>query len=192
MTPLPIEAVVIGSSAGAIDALSAILPALPKSFRVPILVVVHVPAGRDCRIVEIFRDRCVMDVCEAEDKMPIRPGGVYFAPADYHLLVEEDRRLSLSSDEPVHFSRPSIDVLFESAADAYEERLLGIILSGANNDGAQGLRRVAERGGRTLVQEPNEAVAGAMPQAAIQACPAARVMRIDEMKKYLQILNDTP
>lgn len=192
MTPLPIEAVVMGSSAGAIESLSAILPALPRSFPTPILVVIHLPAERDCRIVEIFQDRCVMEVCEAEDKMPLRPGVVYFAPADYHLLVEEDRRLSLSSDEPVHFSRPSIDVLFETAADAYEEQLLGVILSGANKDGAQGLRKIAERGGQTLVQEPQEAIADTMPLAAIQACPTAEVKWLDDITRYLQVLNDTP
>ncbi len=121
------EAVVIGASAGALEALSAILPALSTEFRLPVMVVVHVPADRRSVLAELFRAKCKVQVREADDKEPIVGGTVYFAPADYHLLVEPDKSLSLSSDEPVLFSRPSIDVLFESAADAYGPALIAIV-----------------------------------------------------------------
>jgi two-component system chemotaxis response regulator CheB len=125
------EAVVIGASAGALEVLSNLLPALPSDYRLPILIVVHLPPDNTSLFAELIRARCAIRVREAEDKEPIEPGVVYFAPPDYHLLVEEDKRLSLSDDEPVLFSRPSIDVLFESAADAYAGGLIGVVLTGA-------------------------------------------------------------
>ena len=150
MSGLAPEAVVIGASAGALEALSSLLPALPSDYRLPILIVVHLPPDKTSLLAELLRARCAIRVREAEDKEPIEPGVVYFAPPDYHLLVEQDRRLSLSDDEPVLFSRPSIDVLFESAADAYGGGLIGVVLTGANSDGAngpQGCGRSRRRGG---------------------------------------------
>jgi two-component system chemotaxis response regulator CheB len=152
----PIEAVVIGVSAGGLKALSALLPGLPRDY----------PR-------------------EAEDKEPIQPGTVYFAPPDYHLMVEPDRRLSLSSEEPVLFSRPSINVLFETAADAYGPGLMGIVLTGANNDGAQGLSTIMLAGGTAVIEDPADAYQAAMPQAAIEACPGAQIMTLDDMASYL-------
>ena len=137
MTTDEAEAVVIGASAGALEALSVILPSLQKGFRLPVMVVVHVPPDKRSVLVELFQAKCRLPVREAEDKEPISGGTIYFAPADYHLLVELDKSLSLSSDEPVLFSRPSIDVLFESAADAYGSALIAIVLTGANQDGAK-------------------------------------------------------
>jgi two-component system chemotaxis response regulator CheB len=125
-------------------------------------------------------------VCEAEDKEPIEPGVVYFAPPDYHLLVEQDKRLSLSGDEQVLFSRPSIDVLFESAADAYGGGLIGVVLTGANSDGANGLKAVVEAGGVAVVQSPGSAFAVAMPEAAVATCPDARVLPVNEIAAYLR------
>lgn len=180
------EAVVIGASAGALEALSVILPALPADFRLPILVVVHVPPDRRSIMAELFRTKCQIAVYEAEDKQPAIRGSVYFAPPDYHLLVESDRSLSLSSDEPVLFSRPSIDVLFESAADAYGPGLIAIVLTGANQDGANGLRAVAEAGGTALVQNPDDAFASAMPEAALKMCPGARVLSLEAIAQYLK------
>ncbi|MCK0207129.1 chemotaxis protein CheB [Starkeya koreensis] len=179
------EAVVIGASAGALEALSAILPALPARFPLPVMVVVHIPPDRRSLLAELFQAKCRVIVMEAEDKEPISPGTVYFAPADYHLLIEHDRTLSLSSDEPVLFSRPSIDVLFESAADAYGDALVAIVLTGANDDGAKGMRAVVEAGGRALVQTPESAFASAMPRAAIDLCPVARVMPLAAIAAYL-------
>jgi two-component system, chemotaxis family, protein-glutamate methylesterase/glutaminase len=186
MTTSQAEAVVIGASAGALEALSVILPVLPAGFRLPLMVVVHVPPDKRSVLAELFQAKCRIPVREAEDKEPISGGTVYFAPPGYHLLVEVDRSLSLSSDEPVLFSRPSIDVLFESAADAYGSALIAIILTGANQDGAKGMHAVVEAGGIALVQSPDGAFASAMPEAAIATCPSARVMSLDAIAAYLQ------
>jgi two-component system chemotaxis response regulator CheB len=179
------RAVVIGASAGALQALSQILPALPADYPLPILVVVHIPADRRNMLAPLFQDKCRIAVREAEDKEPALPGVIYFAPPDYHLLVEADGTLSLSSDEEVLYSRPSIDVLFESAADAYGEALIGIVLTGANPDGAQGLKAIADAGGTALVEDPAGAYADAMPLAALKACPTAHAMPLSDIADYL-------
>lgn len=179
------EAIVIGASAGAVDALSRILPALPADYPMAVLVVVHIPPDRSDLLAPLFQAKCRLVVKEAEDKEAILPGCVYFAPSDYHLLVEADRILSLSSDEPVLFSRPSIDVLFESAADAYGAALVGVILTGANEDGAAGLRAVAAAGGVALVEDPAAAFASAMPSAALRQCAQARSMSLDAIAAFL-------
>lgn len=181
-------AVVIGGSAGAVQALLRILPALPADYPAPVLVVVHVPPDRDNALVPLLQGRCRVAVKEAEDKEPAQPGVVYFAPSDYHLLAETDGTLSLSSDELVNMSRPSIDVLFESAADAFGPALTAVVLTGANNDGAQGLKAVAAAGGAAVVEDPAGAYAAAMPQAALQACPAATPMNLDAIASHLSRL----
>src|SRR6202046_5046312 len=137
----------MGASAGALDVLSNLLPALPSDYRLPILVVVHITPDKTSVFAELMRTRCAIRVREAEYKEPIEPGVAYFAPPDYHLLVEADKRLALSGEEPVLYSRPSIDVLFESAAGAYGGGLIGLVLTGANSDGADGLKAVVEAGG---------------------------------------------
>lgn len=180
------EAVVIGASAGALEALSVILPALPVTFPLPVFVVVHVPPDKRSMLSELFRAKCEIDVQEAEDKEPIKAGTVFFAPPGYHLLVENAQSLSLSADEPVMFSRPSIDVLFETAADVYGPDLIAIVLTGANQDGASGITAVIEAGGTGLVQNPREAFASAMPEAAIAACPSANVMSLAAITDYLK------
>lgn len=179
------RAVVIGASAGAIQALSEILPALPANFALPILIVVHVPADRSNILAPLFDKKCQMAVREAEDKEPALGGVIYFAPPGYHLLVETTGTLSLSSDEEVLYSRPSIDVLFESAADAYGPGLIGIILTGANSDGAKGLKAIAAAGGTALVQEPDNAYASAMPQTALAECASARAMSLAQIANFL-------
>ncbi len=181
-----VDAVVIGASAGAVQGLLSILPSLPADYPVPVIVVVHVPAGPENALAALLRDRCRMSVKEAEDKEPVAPGVVYLAPSDYHLLVETEGAFSLSSDEPVHYARPSIDVLFESAADAWSEGLVGVILSGANEDGAAGLARILAQGGVGLVEEPDDAYASAMPLAALAAAPSARRMTLAEIRDCLQ------
>lgn len=173
------DAVVIGASAGAIQALLHILPALPQDYALPVLIVVHVPPGRRSELTALFAAKCRLPVAEGEDKEPILPGTVTFAPPDYHMLVETGGTISLSRDEQVFFSRPSIDVLFESAADAYGPALVGVVLTGANEDGAQGLAAVAQAGGVTLVQDPASAYARAMPEAALKACREARRLSLD-------------
>jgi two-component system chemotaxis response regulator CheB len=185
------QAIVIGSSAGALEALSSILPALPAGFTLPVIGVVHLPSDRRSILAELLQRKCRVQVREAEDKEPIEVGTVYLAPPDYHLLVETDKSLSLSSDEPVLFSRPSIDVLFESAADAYGCGLTGIVLTGANQDGAKGLRAVVAAGGAAIVQNPRGAFAAAMPEAAIEMCPSAQILSLDAIAHYLQEIGRT-
>ena len=179
------QAIAIGASAGGVEALSAITSKLPADFAVPILVAIHLPPDRKSVLPALLDESSAVSVVEAEDKVSIEPGGVYFSPPDYHLLVERDGRMSLSSDEPVRFSRPSIDVLFESAADAYGEGLLGVVLTGANDDGARGLKAICAAGGTAWVQRPDDAYASAMPAAAISRCPSARVLGLDELADAL-------
>lgn len=186
MTGTSPEAVVIGASAGAVEALSAILPALPRQYRLPVVIVVHVPADKTSFLPEIFAEKCDIAVLEAEEKAAVRGGAVYFAPPGYHLLIETDKTFSLSSDPPVCYSRPSVDVLFESAADAYGARLAAIMLTGANQDGAAGMKAVAEAGGAAIIQLPCQAEAPAMPEAALALCPTARVMPLAEIALYLR------
>jgi two-component system, chemotaxis family, protein-glutamate methylesterase/glutaminase len=188
----PPEAVVVGASAGAVEALSVILPALPAAYPLPVLVVVHLPPDRKSVMPELFAAKCRVAVKEAEDKEPLAAGTVYFAPPDYHLLVEPDRRVSLSGDEPVLYSRPAIDVLFESAADAYGAALAGAVLTGASSDGARGLAAVCAAGGTAVVQDPAGAFATAMPHAARAACPAAAVMTLPQIAAFLAALGGTP
>lgn len=186
MTGVLPEAVVIGASAGALEALSVILPSLPADYRLPLLIVVHVPPDKKSILAELFQAKCNIKVREAEDKEPISAGTAYFAPPDYHLLVETDESLSLSNEEPVLYSRPSLNVLFETAADAYGPSLIAIVLSGANEDGAKGLRAVAQAGGMVIVQSPEGAYARAMPEAAIAACPGAKILPLKEIALFLQ------
>ena len=166
------EAIVIGASAGGFAALGQLLPQLPADLPQAVVVVQHLhPRGGEY-LVEYLNSHCLLPVKEAEDKETIVPGVIYVAPAQYHLLIEQDRTFSLSVDDKVNYSRPSIDILFGSAAEAYGPRLIGIILTGANADGALGLAQIKERGGLTVVQEPKTAETPLMPQAAIdQAGP---------------------
>jgi len=177
-----IDAVAIGASAGGVEVLSVLLSSLPASCRASFFIVMHIPRERPSRLPEVFGARCVLPVREAEDKELVQPGTVYFAPPDYHLLLDRGPAIALSSDEPVHFSRPSIDVLFDSAADVYGERLLGLILTGANQDGAEGLTAVGRAGGRTIVQEPGGAAVPFLPEAALQAGPVDFVLSLAQLQ----------
>jgi two-component system, chemotaxis family, protein-glutamate methylesterase/glutaminase len=188
-TPFPdCAGVVIGTSAGGVDALSLLLPALPADGRAAVFVVIHLPRERPSLLVDIFGGKCAAPVREAQDKEPVEPGTVYFAPPDYHLLVDEGPRTALSADELVNFSRPSVDVLFESAADAYGPRLLGIVLTGASHDGAAGLAAVARAGGRAVVQRPGTAQVPIMAEAALSRTPSAAVLSLAEIADLLAAL----
>ncbi len=178
-----IDAVAIGASAGGVDVLSVLLSALPADCRASFFIVVHIPRERPSLLSEVFGARCALPVREAEDKEPVQPGTVYFAPPDYHLLLDRGPAFALSSDEPVHFSRPSIDVLFDSAADIYGERLLGLILTGANQDGAEGLAAVGRAGGRTVVQDPGGAAVPFLPEAALQQGPVDFVLSLTQLQE---------
>lgn len=180
------RAIVVGTSAGAVEALNKLLPTLGPDFRLPIIVVVHLPPDRRSAMADLFAVKCKLPVREAEDKEAIAGGTIYFAPPDYHLLVEPDSTFALSCDAPVMFSRPSIDVLFESAADAFGPELIGIVLTGANGDGARGLKAITGVGGRGIVQTPSSAFAAAMPEAALGASPSAMTMTLEQIVAYLE------
>ena len=183
--------VVMGASAGAIEALTALLPHLPEAYPAPVVIVVHVPPDRESQLASLFQAKCQMRVVEAEDQEPLVGGTIYFAPPDYHLLVESPTRLALSNDEPVQFSRPSIDVLFESAADVFGRDVTGIVLTGANSDGAAGLHAIVAAGGSAIVVRPDQAYSAAMPQAAIDANPGCRVLALGEILDLLTELGET-
>jgi two-component system chemotaxis response regulator CheB len=188
---LTFDAIVIGASAGGVEAVSALLHALPPSFGAAVAVVIHVPPTNDNLLARVLGSRCALPVREAADKEPVERGRIYLAPPGYHLLIEPEKTFALSLDEPVHYSRPSVDVLFESAAHAYRERLLGIVLTGANADGAEGLRIVRELGGTGWVQQPATAYAQAMPAAAIARAGADRVATVADIAEALAALDSS-
>lgn len=183
-----VELALIGGSAGGVDALLGLLPALPPAFTPAVVCILHVPADRDSRLAELFARHVALPVREARDKEPIAPGTVYFAGPGYHLSIENDRSFSLSCEPPVHFARPAIDVLMESAADVYGPALAAILLSGANHDGADGLARVRACGGLTIVQDPDEAQARAMPEQAIRRCVPHLVLPLQRIRMLLPLL----
>jgi two-component system chemotaxis response regulator CheB len=183
-----IELVVIGGSAGGVDALIGLLPVLPTSFRSSVVCILHVPPDRESRLAELFELRAALPVREARDKESIEPGVIYFAGSGYHLSVERDRTFSLSCEPPVQFARPAIDVLMESSADAYGPAMAAILLTGANFDGADGMCRVRERGGLTIVQDPDEAQASAMPGEAIRRCAPHLVLPLSGIRALLPLL----
>ena len=187
-----VDAVVIGASAGGVEALLALLPALPAGLRAAVFVVLHLPRERPSLLVDIFAPRCAVPVREAQDKEPVAPGTVYFAPPDYHLLLDAGPALALSVDEPVHYSRPSIDVLFQSAADVYGTRLLGLVLTGGNQDGAQGLASVRLAGGLAAVQDPADAQMPLMPESALAAGPVDHLLPLARLASLLATLDARP
>ena len=186
-----IETVVIGASAGGVDALVELLPALPAAFGPATVCILHVPSDRESRLAELFAARLALPVREAMDKQPVERGTVYFAGAGYHLSIEHDRVFSLSCEPPVHYARPAIDVLMESAADAYGPALAGVLLTGANVDGAAGMQKIRQRGGLTVVQDPREAQAATMPQEAIRRCDAHLVLPLAAIRELLPLLETT-
>lgn len=182
------DAIVVAGSAGGVEALMKLLADLPAGMQVPLICMLHLPANRDSRLAELFGERLAVPVREAADKQPIADGTVYFAGSGYHLSVEQDRTFSLSCEAPVHFARPAIDVLMASAADVYGKALVGILLTGANQDGAAGMARIGERGGLTVVQDPAEAQVATMPQAAIDARQPDLVLPLAAIRELLQLL----
>jgi two-component system chemotaxis response regulator CheB len=183
-----IEAVVIGASAGGTDALSVLLPALPANTPFPVIIVVHVPPRGPNALVGLFAKTCAIAVREAIDGETASAGTVWFAPPDYHLLVETDRTFALSVDAPESHSRPSIDALFESAADAYESSLLGIVLTGSSSDGAAGASAICEAGGLVVVQDPATAEMPTMPSAAIARARLHSVGPIEDIAALLSAI----
>lgn len=180
-----VRALVIGASAGGVEALLTLTQGIARGFRLPILVVLHLPEERSSQLAQVFQNRLPIPVCEARDKETIAAGTLYFAPAGYHLSVEDDLSLSLSQEDKVFHSRPSIDILFESAADAYGPGLAGILLTGANDDGARGLARIKAFGGLTVIQDPQTAVARAMPDAGLRLHTPDYLLPLIEIRALL-------
>jgi two-component system chemotaxis response regulator CheB len=180
-----VDVIVIGGSSGALEALAVLLPALAADTRVPIAIVLHVPPTRPSHLPSVLAARTCLPVREPEDKEPLVAGVVYVAPPNYHLLIERGGAFALSADEALNFSRPAIDVLFESAADAYGPRLCGVLLSGANADGADGLAAIKRAGGLALVQAPDDAVSRAMPEAGVARGRPDQVLPVTELASLL-------
>ena len=178
------DLVVVGTSWGGLYALRTLVGGLPESFQMAVTLVQHRHRDSDHLLRTLLQEGSSLRVCEVEDKMPLEHGHIYVAPPNYHTLVEPGH-FSLSTEAPVRFSRPSIDVTFSSAADSYTHRTVGIVLTGANADGADGLRRISDRGGLALVQDPDTAESRIMPAAAQKAVPRARVMSLQAMATFL-------
>ena len=178
------EVIVSGTSWGGLNALSTVIAGLPATFALPLVVVQHRSPDAPGFLAELLQTRTSLCVVEVDDKRPIVGGHVYIAPANYHLLIDRGF-FSLSTDAPVRYSRPSIDVTFISAADEYGRRAVGVVLTGANEDGALGLKRIADRGGYAIVQDPETAELPVMPRAALRAVPTARVVKLDHIARHL-------
>ena len=184
------EAIVVGSSAGGINALTTILAMLPREFPLPIIIVQHLHPNSESYLAQILGTKCELDVKQADEKEIIANGVVYIAPPNYHLLIEEDRSFSLSVEAPVNFSRPAVDVLFETAIYAYRNKLIGIVLTGANSDGSQGLKKIKQVGGHAIVQEPTTAEADVMPKSAIAATKVDKILPLEQIGPHLlQLVN---
>src|SRR5689334_16526653 len=182
---MPPELIVIGASWGGLQALEAILQDLPREFDTPIAIAQHRAVDSATgALQQMLAHHSGRTVCEPGDKDPIEAGQVYIAPPDYHLLVEPDG-FALSTEGAVHYSRPSIDVLFDTAADVYAGRLAAVILTGANDDGAYGIMRVRRRGGLTIAQDPDTAERATMPRAAIETGAIQHVLKLDEIAPFL-------
>lgn len=187
-----VQAIVVGASAGGVEALLSVFGALAPGFNLPIIAVLHLPDERRSQLAEVFDRRLAIPVVEARDKETIQPGTLYFASPGYHLSVEHDHSLSLSQEERVHHSRPAIDYLFESAADAYGPNLLAILLTGANQDGARGLAQVKQRGGTTVIQDPAEARVAVMPMAALALHTPDHILTLSRIGDLLASLESSP
>jgi two-component system chemotaxis response regulator CheB len=184
------QIVVIGTSWGGLSALTAVVSTLPSTFALPLVVVQHRSPDAVGFLAELLQSRTKLCVVEVDDKHPIAAGHVYVAPANYHLLIERGF-FSLTTDAPVRYSRPSIDVTFGSAADEYGRDTIGIVLTGANEDGALGLRRIADRGGYTIVQDPETAESATMPRSALRLVPRAHVLPLASIATHLVTIAPT-
>jgi two-component system, chemotaxis family, protein-glutamate methylesterase/glutaminase len=183
-----IEAVAIGTSAGGIEALSFLLPRIPAGCMKAFFIVQHILADSDSTFIRLIKERCRLKVREACNTDEIIPGTICFAPPDYHLAVEKNLTLSLIMDEKINFSRPSIDVLFETAAETFTHRLTGILLTGVNRDGSAGLLRIKELWGKTIVQSPADAAFPEMPEYAIKLFAPDEILTLEEISEYIEKL----
>jgi two-component system chemotaxis response regulator CheB len=183
------EAVVVGASAGGVEAMLTVLGSLPSGFALPLIVLLHMPEGRRSELSTVFERRLRRPVREVDDKAMVEKGFIYVAPPSYHLSIEQDRSFSLSVEPRVHHSRPSIDVLFESAADAYGQALAGVLMTGASQDGASGLLAIHHTGGLTVVQDPHEAKVSTMPEAALRLFKPDHILTLQGIGELLADLD---
>lgn len=181
------DLIVMGASSGGLDTYSKIFAALPKDFKIPIMLIQHVSPLSESVLPEILNKITALKVKEAEMGDIIMPGHIYTAPPGYHVLIDTDNTVSLSVDDPIHYARPSIDVTFESAAAIYGDRLVGVILTGANDDGAHGLLKIKQCNGLTLIQDPCTAIAKVMPEAAKKLTKTTKCYSIEDL--ITKILN---
>jgi two-component system, chemotaxis family, protein-glutamate methylesterase/glutaminase len=183
------KAVVIGGSAGSFQGVTKILSQLPENFELPIIMCLHRLKHVRNGFVEALSIKSIKEVTEPADKENIKKGGVYLAPSNYHLSVELGNRFSLSTEEMVNNSRPAIDITLETAAYVFKDKLIGILLSGANRDGAIGMMKIKQKGGMTIVQDPGECMIDTMPNAALQLTEIDHVLKIDQILDFLIELN---
>jgi two-component system chemotaxis response regulator CheB len=181
------KAVVIGVSAGGLEALTLLLPTFKKDFPLPIFVVQHVGDDASGFLCSHLAARCQLKVIEPDDKQPIKPGVIYIAPSGYHMIVDSPQTISLSVDPRVNYSRPSIDLLFQSAAEAFQESLIGVVLTGANSDGTEGIKLIKKKQGLTIAQDPLTAEVAVMPQSAIDSGCIDRVLPLNEMAEFISM-----
>jgi len=179
------EAIVIGVSSGGMNAMKIIFSQLPKEFNIPIIIVQHIGSNSENMWIKLLNDKSNIELKEADEKEKIKKGKVYVAPANYHLLIERNKTFTLTIDERVNYARPSIDVLFETAAEAYKNKLIGVILTGSNNDGTKGLQRIKECGGLTIVQDPDTAESSFMPASAIASLLPDYILPLEKIVKLL-------
>lgn len=179
----------IGGSAGSFPIISKLLEQLPPDFRLPVVMCLHRLKDKREGFKEALEIKSALPVVEPDDKDFIKPGYVYIAPANYHLLVESTEHFSLSTTELVQYSRPSIDVLFESVADIFQDQAIALLLSGANRDGGRGMKKIHEKGGITMVQDPNDSSMSTMPQAAIEATNVDYVLKVEQLKDAMLLIH---
>lgn len=183
------KAVVIGGSAGSLEVLLKVLPILKPNLDFPIIIIVHRKQGMDSLLTDLLNNKTALKVKEADEKEIIKDGTIYIAPSNYHLLVEKDFTFSLDYSEKINYSRPAIDATFQSAALAYEDGLVGLLLSGSNADGVNGLITINKYGGVSLVQEPKSAQVSYMPDQAILRANVSAILKIEEMANYINSLS---
>ena len=179
------EAIVIGTSSGGMNALKFLFSALPVDFNIPIIIVQHISPRSDNQWIKLLNNNSKLYLKEADEKEKIENGKVYIAPPNYHLMIERNKTFSLTIDERVNYARPSIDVLFESAAEAYKTKLIGVVLTGSNNDGTKGIKRIKECGGLTIIQDPETAESSYMPASAIASMQPDYILSLEDITELL-------
>lgn len=182
------EALVIGGSAGSLDVLLKVLPDIDLLLPFPIIIVLHRKPGKDSMLTQLLSAKTFLKVKELEEKEKLTPAHIYIAPPNYHVLIENNKTFSLDASEKINFSRPSIDVTFESASDVYSENLVCLLLSGANSDGTKGVQKVKENNGIVIIQNPASAIVPFMPEYALEHCNADAIINADEMANYINQL----